>query len=463
MDINKALASLGGKAIEGPFKVQDMKSAEFAQPKVLTKKEQAALDEKKKLEKAKAKAAAMVAGLAQPEKKKKEKKDTKAATDDSAGEPSGSADAEGAPSVEAAAEGAAPKKAGKTKAAAPARVITPEERQRAIEKQRQAAAAAELAFQQAYAAVAAGGTAITLDVVPMEYTVRTAEELEAARLAAEVAKAEDAKAATERKLEAAIQAAIGKKGCQVTVQLQKYRSPIECTRAIVQANGIIGLYNGFWAFFLQSAAKTSVRFFSFELLSDNLKHIGVDRSKYPGLSSLACGLGSGVIESLSLTAPTDRVKVLSQAMSAQKGSVPLTALQLVREGGVGTLYVGATATALRQSSSVAVRFFCFGEVKAVLCRALGHDVGNAPAWVSFLAGGCGGALSVCLNNPIDIAKSKIQAGKHSSIILCLQDFVRERGFIGLASGLSVRVPRLFLSQAIQFSLVDVFKKLLQKY
>ena len=220
MDINKALASLGGKAIEGPFKVQDMKSAEYAQPKVLTKKEQAALDEKKKLEKAKAKAAAMVAGLAQPEKKKKEKKDTKAATEDSAGEPSGSADAEGAegaPAVEAAAEGAAPKKAGKTKAAAPARVITPEERQRAIEKQRQAAAAAELAFQQAYAAVAAGGTAITLDVVPMEYTVRTAEELEAARLAAEVAKAEAAKAATERKLEAAIQAAIGKKGCQVTV------------------------------------------------------------------------------------------------------------------------------------------------------------------------------------------------------------------------------------------------------
>ena len=51
----------------------------------------------------------------------------------------------------------------------------------------------------------------------MEYTVRTAEELEAARLAAEVAKAEAAKAATERKLEAAIQAAIGKKGCQVTV------------------------------------------------------------------------------------------------------------------------------------------------------------------------------------------------------------------------------------------------------
>ena len=210
MDINKALASLGGKAIEGPFKVQDMKSAEYAQPKVLTKKEQAALDEKKKLEKAKAKAAAMVAGLAQPEKKKKEKKDTKAATEDSAGEPSGSADAEGA-------EGAPAVEAGKTKAAAPARVITPEERQRAIEKQRQAAAAAELAFQQAYAAGAAGGTAITLDVVPMEYTVRTAEELEAARLAAEVAKAEAAKAATERKLEAAIQAAIGKKGCQVTV------------------------------------------------------------------------------------------------------------------------------------------------------------------------------------------------------------------------------------------------------
>jgi solute carrier family 25 citrate transporter 1 len=247
------------------------------------------------------------------------------------------------------------------------------------------------------------------------------------------------------------------------IRPQGYRTPMECTRAIVQANGVIGLYAGFWPFMIQSAAKSSVRFYSFEMLSNAVDRAGIDRRANPGFWSLACGLGSGAIESLCLTAPTDRVKVLSQALSAEKGGQPLTAAQLVRERGFMTLYTGALATTLRQSTSVAIRFFCFGKIKTSMCSSLGHEEATAPAWVSFLAGGTGGAVSVCLNNPIDVAKSKIQAGKHTSIVACIQEVVRERGLIGLTSGLSARVPRLFLSQAIQFSLVDKFKQMLQKY
>lgn len=44
-----------------------------------------------------------------------------------------------------------------------------------------------------------------------------------------------------------------------------------------------------------------------------------------------------------------------------------------------------------------------------------------------------------------------------------RDVLRDQGPIGLAAGLQARVPRLFLSQAIQFSLVDIFKRELQKY
>jgi hypothetical protein len=133
----------------------------------------------------------------------------------------------------------------------------------------------------------------------------------------------------------------------------------------------------------------------------------------PGFWSLACGLGAGAFEALSLTAPTDRVKVLGQAMSAEKGK-PITARQLVAERGFGTLYQGALATTMRQGSSVAVRFFCFDKIKAGMAKSLGHkDINDAPSWVSFLAGGTGGAISVCLNNPIDVAKSKIQAGLYT--------------------------------------------------
>ena len=131
-----------------------------------------------------------------------------------------------------------------------------------------------------------------------------------------------------------------------------------------------------------------------------------------GLWSLVCGLGAGTIESLCLTAPTDRLKVMSQAMSAKAGK-PISAGALIREKGLSTLYTGAVATTLRQSSSVAVRFFCFGRIKEGMAGTLGYDSNRAPAWVSFMAGGTGGAVSVILNNPIDVAKSKIQAGMHT--------------------------------------------------
>ena len=100
-------------------------------------------------------------------------------------------------------------------------------------------------------------------------------------------------------------------------------------------------------------------------------------------------------------------------MSAEKGKA-ITARQLIADKGFMTLYQGALATTMRQGSSVAVRFFCFDKIKAGMSTSLGHkDINDAPGWVSFLAGGTGGAISVCLNNPIDLAKSKIQAGLYT--------------------------------------------------
>jgi solute carrier family 25 citrate transporter 1 len=247
------------------------------------------------------------------------------------------------------------------------------------------------------------------------------------------------------------------------IQLQGYKTPMEATRAIVQASGVKGLYAGFWPFLIQSSAKSSIRFFAFEALSKTADNFGADRKKNPGFWSLACGLGAGSLEALGLTAPTDRVKVLNQALSAEKGGVPVTTAQLIKERGVMTLYVGGLSTTLRQSTSVAVRFFCFGKIKNGMCDTFGYDVNAAPAWLSFMAGGIGGAVSVGLNNPIDIAKSKIQAGHSNSIVGAIAETAKKDGLFGLTAGLSARMPRLFLSQAIQFSLVDVFNQILNQF
>lgn len=247
------------------------------------------------------------------------------------------------------------------------------------------------------------------------------------------------------------------------LQVQGYSGPVACARAIYNATGVSGMYKGFWAFMLQMSAKSSIRFCGFEFFTNCIDSAGIDRHKNSGLWTLVCGLGAGCVESTILTAPTDRVKVLNQVISSEKGGIPVTTAQLVREKGILTLYQGGLATMLRQSTNVAVRFLFFEKIKEAMCNSLGCTTRDAPPWVSFLSGGIGGGVSVCLNNPIDVAKSHLQAGRATTIRGALQNVVKTQGWMGLTGGLSARVPRLFMSQAIQFTIVDVIRRELDRF
>ena len=82
---------------------------------------------------------------------------------------------------------------------------------------------------------------------------------------------------------------------------------------------------------------------------------------------------------------------------------------------------------------------------------------SAPAWVTFIAGGTGGSVSAILNNPIDVVKSRIQSGKASNqtgVISTMRHMLMTDGIKSFGAGLQARCVRLFVSQAIQFTIVD---------
>ena len=280
------------------------------------------------------------------------------------------------------------------------------------------------------------------------------------------------------------------------MQLKTYKSPMACTRAIVKADGVHGLYYGFRPFLLQASGKAAVRFFMYENICSLVDRSGADRSAAPAKWSMLCGMGAGMCEALFWTAPTERLKVLRQAAAGSgTGGGTTTVMTIVREQGVSGLYVGALPTALRQASSTAVRFATLAHIKELVCSSFGYDKKSAPSWVTFLAGGTGGAVSAMLNNPIDVrssartrgpwrhaaaavarppspvllawltrmgaagasqvVKSRIQSGQgDKSMLTCMRQTVEKDGLAALASGLQARTTRLFISQAIQFTIVD---------
>eukprot|EP00298_Acanthocystis_sp_HF-20_P011866 c19609_g1_i2.p1 GENE.c19609_g1_i2~~c19609_g1_i2.p1 ORF type:complete len:293 (+),score=136.09 c19609_g1_i2:55-933(+) len=241
------------------------------------------------------------------------------------------------------------------------------------------------------------------------------------------------------------------------MQLTKQHSVMTCVRNVMQASGFRGFYAGFVPFTIEASGKASVRFFSYYTLCSIFDSLGFDRTKNAAMWSFGCGTFAGMIEALVWTTPAERMKILEQAEAAKATKSHVSVKHILETQGIKGLYVGAVPTAIRQASSVAVRFTIAEQIKHDLTAAVKRPDGTQmlpPALVSFLGGGLGGAVSVVVNNPIDVVKSKIQAGYKGGIVACMKDIYQTRGLLAFGSGLSLRVPRLFMSQAIQFMMVD---------
>lgn len=195
------------------------------------------------------------------------------------------------------------------------------------------------------------------------------------------------------------------------MQIKQHTGMFSCARLIVTADGTRGLYFGFKPFMIQASGKAAVRFCMYDMLCKGVDAAEIDRSQHPTMWTSICGMGAGMAEALVWTAPTERLKVLRQSRAGMGDRTNHVSVgQFIRQHGVSTLYVGAVPTMLRQATSVATRFAMLDQVKAAVCGMLGNDTRRAPAWVVFVAGGVGGFVSAMVNNPLDVAKSRIQSG-----------------------------------------------------
>lgn len=93
------------------------------------------------------------------------------------------------------------------------------------------------------------------------------------------------------------------------MQLQRFASPMACSRAIVASDGVHGLYYGFRPFLIQASGKAAVRFCIYDNLVRLVDMAGADRAAAPAKWSMVCGMGAGMGEALLWTSPTERLKV----------------------------------------------------------------------------------------------------------------------------------------------------------
>ncbi|RWS10334.1 Tricarboxylate transport protein-like protein [Dinothrombium tinctorium] len=244
----------------------------------------------------------------------------------------------------------------------------------------------------------------------------------------------------------------------------RYSGITDVIRQTIKSRGFFGLYRGFAVLFYGSAPKTAIRFGAFEALK---KIFADENANLSPVSRLFCGLGAGIAEAIfaDIAVETVKVKFIDDQLRAKpkyKGFFHGIGVIIREEGGKG-VYKGVTATIIKQGSNQAIRFYTVETMKSW------YTAGDPNKRINNLIVGCfgaiGGALSVFVNNPIDVIKTRMQgleAIKYKGPFHCFYQIAKYEGLPAFYKGIIPRQFRVCLEVAISFMIYDSLSDLLNK-
>lgn len=169
------------------------------------------------------------------------------------------------------------------------------------------------------------------------------------------------------------------------------------------------------------------------------------------------GIGTGAIQSL-LLSPVELIKIRLQLQNniinnnknnSNRG--PLHVVKtIIRTDGWRGIYRGLAITVLRDAPAHGVYFWTYEYTRERLhpgCRKNGQESFGT----MLLAGGLAGVASWVCCYPLDVIKTRIQAGKYSGIVECFRRSVKEEGYNVLWRGLGTAVMRAFIVNGAIFT------------
>jgi solute carrier family 25 (mitochondrial citrate transporter), member 1 len=172
------------------------------------------------------------------------------------------------------------------------------------------------------------------------------------------------------------------------------------------------------------------------------------------------GMGAGIAEALVIVAPVETVK--TKCIELNKAFVEGFRYILKTEG-VGGIYQGAFATALKQGSNQGLRFMWFNEFKSYVTDS-GRGQPMTPL-LGVLGGMSAGCFSTLGNNPFDVVKTRMQgtkASQYGSTLDCFRQIVAREGVSALYAGVVPRLARVVPGQGIIFMSFETIEKMLKE-
>jgi solute carrier family 25 citrate transporter 1 len=223
---------------------------------------------------------------------------------------------------------------------------------------------------------------------------------------------------------------------------------------VYNSQGPMGFYRGLSVLVYMSIPKTGSRFGAYQYSSNN---IFTEQSwgKDSRMRLFLCGLIAGVTEAIVASTPMETVKTkLIQDRIAGTGkyhSLTDAIWKIGQNEGIGGLYRGLGPTIYKCGSNQAVRFMMYNDLKKII----GEWVPGTPGMM--LSGALAGAISVYVNNPIDVVKTNMQgegAGRFDGPVDCARQIWRSEGVRGFYKGSVPRLAHVVVDVAIVFVIYE---------
>jgi solute carrier family 25 citrate transporter 1 len=224
----------------------------------------------------------------------------------------------------------------------------------------------------------------------------------------------------------------------------------------VETTGFWSLYRGLTPTLMGSIPKAGIRFGLNSVIKDSLKDAN---GNLTAPKHFVAGLGAGVAEALMVVAPVETVKTKCIELN-----MPFTKAfkHIMATEGVGGVYQGAAATAMKQGSNQGLRFMWFNEYK----RIVTNDGEKAMTPLLGLFGGMSaGCFSTMGNNPFDVVKTRMQgtkASQYKNTLDCFKQIIANEGFGAFYAGVVPRLGRVVPGQGIIFMSFETIQKTLEK-
>lgn len=236
-----------------------------------------------------------------------------------------------------------------------------------------------------------------------------------------------------------------------------YNGMISGLTYTVRETGFLSLYRGLAPTLLGSIPKAGIRFG----LNANIKERLKDKDgKLTIGKNFVAGLGAGVAEALLIVAPVETVK--TKCIDLNKPFVE-GMKHILKTEGIGGVYQGAFATALKQGSNQGLRFMWFNEYKRIISNDGEKELTPLLRLFGGMSAGCFSTLG---NNPFDVVKTRMQgvnASQYASTADCFKQMLTKEGIASFYSGVIPRLSRVVPGQGIIFMSFETIQEELAKF